>query len=660
MDIPDVSRLQVNGENRAGPDAAVPSIEKIQELLKTKDDTSRFVGLALLKSVLDNSPELQSDKGVIISLWDSISPKFLDRLLRTGSQPGSEQKQSKDMLDLAVAVIHTFAVLLPDEAKEDTKLLARIPRLTKAVLNSSKETTQVIIETLLTLVAVPKGAEGVANLEVEDWTPLIEIAPEHSHVLTIFIWAWEKGTLNVKDEQAREAMRSKIDQGIQSFVSSFIGTDATSLLEFISHVLRNLDESLIPRNPKWIGSVTKLIRNLSTNRPTAASRSAYINCAGALLLIYPESTPQLLFLDEKDSSKPFSYLFINLILVDLRATLPSLLEKLNDPEYLQISQRLTSALDILTAFIGQLIAWMEELDDPKPGTNPANSWLKMPPDLVLKLSSSIAETLSVVMEYLRDRWDASVAGAQGLHPEARTGNAHTEFGSRKTLAWDTKDEGAATDAFVLSAIRAIALWVRDDDGDILRKECAGLMDMFMELYQSSGSASSQPNALDYRLPILAALEGVLRVSKGIEAFNSYNGWGILSADMLKILEESSASAALQEADVIRGSRIALVLHIVAENEGSTPEDRMDIVTAVAAYDVPVVDDSVWDGGILEFQVDVLQLVTTLFTNANPGTRRRYVHSVGAIRGIAEQLRGRVGPNSSTERELEDILSTLEV
>lgn len=244
MDIPDVSRLQVNGENRAGPDAAVPSIEKIQELLKTKDDTSRFVGLALLKSVLDNSPELQSDKGVIISLWDSISPKFLDRLLRTGSQPGSEQKQSKDMLDLAVAVIHTFAVLLPDEAKEDTKLLARIPRLTKAVLNSSKETTQVIIETLLTLVAVPKGAEGVANLEVEDWTPLIEIAPEHSHVLTIFIWAWEKGTLNVKDEQAREAMRSKIDQGIQSFVSSFIGTDATSLLEFISHVLRNLDESV--------------------------------------------------------------------------------------------------------------------------------------------------------------------------------------------------------------------------------------------------------------------------------------------------------------------------------------------------------------------------------------------------------------------------------
>ncbi|OTA66493.1 DUF1941-domain-containing protein [Hypoxylon sp. EC38] len=660
MDAPDVSKLQVRDSNdgESGTSTA-PSIEKIQQLLETKDDTSRFVGLALLKSVLDNSPELQNEKGVIISLWDSISPKFLDRLLRTGSQPGSEQNNSKDMLDLAVAVIHTFTVLLPEEARHDEKLLGRIPRLASAVLHSSKETTRVIIEALLTLITVPEGARIFAGLEVDDWAPLIEIAPEHSHVLTIFIWAWERGTTGLENEQSREAMRAKIDNGIQAFVSSFIGTDATSLLEFISHILRNLDEHLIPRNPKWLGSVTKLIRNLSTNRPTAAGRSAYTNCAGALLLIYPESIPQLLFLDEKDSSKPFSYLFINLILVDLRATLPSLLEKLNDPEYPRISQRLTSALDILTAFIGQLISWMEDLDNPKSGASSTSTWLKMPPDLVLKLSSSIAETLSVTMEYLRDRWDASVAGAQGLHPEARTGSAHTEFGSRKTLAWDTKDESAATDAFILSAIRAIALWVRDDDGDVLRKEGAGLMDMFMELYQSSSSASSQSNGLDYRLPILAALEGVLRTSKGIQAFNSYNGWKILSADMLKILEESSTSTLLQEADIIRGTRIALVLQIVAENEGLPPEDWMNVVTAIAAYNVPTTEGDARDGPLLDFQTDVLQLATTLLANSNPGTRKRYMYSARAIRGIAEQLRSRVDGNSDTARELEDVISALD-
>ncbi|KAI1212419.1 DUF1941-domain-containing protein [Annulohypoxylon truncatum] len=659
MDAPDVSKLQVEDADAGGSSQTkVPSIENIQQLLKTKDDTSRFVGLALLKSVLDNSPDLQSEKEVIVSLWNSVSPKFLDRLLRTGSDPGSESKNSKDMLDLAVAVIHTFAVLLPEDAKQDSKLLNRIPRLAKAVLHSSKETTKVIIETLLTLITVPDGAKSFANLEVDDWTSLIEIAPEHSHVLTIFIWAWEKGTLGIEDENAKALMRAKINSGIQSFVSSFIGTDATSLLEFVSHILRNLDENLIPQNPKWIGSITKLIRNLATNRPTAASRSAYTNCAGALLLIYPESTPRLLFLDEKDSSKPFSYLFINLILVDLRATLPTLLEKLNDPEYPRISQRLTSALDILTAFIGQLVAWMEELDDPKPGTDSASIWLRISPDLVLKLSRSIAETLSVTMEYLRDRWDASVAGAQGLHPEARTGNAHTNSGSHKTLAWDAKDERAATDAFILSAIRAIALWVRDDDGDVLRKEGSGLMDMFMELYQSSSSTSSQPNGLDYRLPILAALEGILRTSKGIDAFNSHDGWAILSRDMLKILEESSSPGTLQDADFVRGTRIAFALHIVAESEGSTPEDWMGIVTAVAAYDVPSME-SANDATCLEFQTDVLQLTTTLLENANPGMKKRYVHSARAIRGLAEQLRGRAEEGSDTAKQLEDVLSTLD-
>lgn len=112
----------------------VPSIAKIQDLLRSKDDTSRFVGLALLKSVLDNSPDLQKDGDVIQSLWDSISPKFLARLLKSGSQPGSDGSQSRDMLDLAVAVLHTFAVLLPDAAKQDDKLLKRIPALADAVL----------------------------------------------------------------------------------------------------------------------------------------------------------------------------------------------------------------------------------------------------------------------------------------------------------------------------------------------------------------------------------------------------------------------------------------------------------------------------------------------------------------------------------------------
>jgi hypothetical protein len=110
-----------------------PEFQKVRQLLAAKDDTSRFVGLLLLKSTLDNhATELKQDQ--VEALWDSISPRFLDRLIRTGSRPASDQqKQSGDMLDVAVAVIYTFTKLLNDCALKD-RFYARIPNLANAVL----------------------------------------------------------------------------------------------------------------------------------------------------------------------------------------------------------------------------------------------------------------------------------------------------------------------------------------------------------------------------------------------------------------------------------------------------------------------------------------------------------------------------------------------
>jgi hypothetical protein len=120
-------------KSQPGPTANNPEdLGKIQTLLKSSDDTQRFVGLALLKSVLDNSPQLRDNEEAIQNLWTSLSPKFLERLLRTGSNPANNN--AKDLLDLVVSVLHTFAVLLPEEAKQDPRLTERIPRLVGAVL----------------------------------------------------------------------------------------------------------------------------------------------------------------------------------------------------------------------------------------------------------------------------------------------------------------------------------------------------------------------------------------------------------------------------------------------------------------------------------------------------------------------------------------------
>lgn len=108
------------------------NLARIHALLKAKDDTQRFVGLALLKSLLDNSPQIRQDEAALQELWASISSKFLDRLLRTGSKPSSDN--SKEMLDLAVSILHTFSILLPAESLSKSKFTDRVGGLVAAVL----------------------------------------------------------------------------------------------------------------------------------------------------------------------------------------------------------------------------------------------------------------------------------------------------------------------------------------------------------------------------------------------------------------------------------------------------------------------------------------------------------------------------------------------
>jgi hypothetical protein len=109
------------------------TFEKMQELLRAKDDTSRFVGLALLKTILDNGQLIQ-DPARLELLWESLSPKFLDRLLRAQQNEKISKAEAKDMVDLAVSVLHTFTMLLPEDARKNKRLTGRTAPLVKALI----------------------------------------------------------------------------------------------------------------------------------------------------------------------------------------------------------------------------------------------------------------------------------------------------------------------------------------------------------------------------------------------------------------------------------------------------------------------------------------------------------------------------------------------
>ncbi|KAG9253937.1 Neurochondrin-domain-containing protein [Emericellopsis atlantica] len=640
-------------DETAKPKDPAASLDRIRQFLRSRDDTQRFVGLALARSILDNHPELREDQHVVQSLWECIEPKFLDRLLKTGSDPANQE--AKDMLDLSISILHTFSVLLPDESRRSVRFVARIPRVIAALLQSSQETTTLALQLLSTLASNPESAARVRN--VEDLSPLTEIAPSNPLALNVLRLSW----LNTMAGENATLTSSKVAETLKILIPSFSGTDAVTLLEFLGDFLRQADSKvlliktqrcrtdanecqLIPATAPWLPTVVTYIQNLVKSRPTPEARAAYTNASASILQAYPDEASKLLFAEDRKDEKPSGYLFVNLILIDIRSSIPMLLEHLNSPEYPKTSRRLALDFDVVSIFIGFLLRSLDE-DGP----------MVMSPDSLLKLRKGISETMSVTAEYLRDRWDASVAGAMGLHVDARTGAAETSTGSRPTLTWDSKTNNVDEDPLTLSSLRALSIWLREDENDTLRKEATGLMDMFMELYR--GSDKQSEDKLDFRSPVLVALEALVTFDKGRDIFLSHEGWKLLSSDLVRIVGEPLRAGSAYEAR--RGIDIVRVLLAVAESQRTgTEEEWMALVNNVHAMSSRE-EQAASNPFFREFQVAVLQLCTTLFSNANMGMVKRYYSSLSSLLGIAGLVQKTIGEDDALREPIDDVLSTLE-
>jgi hypothetical protein len=407
----------------------------------------------------------------------------------------------------------------------------------------------------------------------------------------------------------------------------------------------------LSQNPRWLQPLILLLRNLVSKRPTASGRAAYSQLAAALLQVDPSKSSKLLFMSDPMNgfdTKPFAYLFVNLLLIDLRSSFPSLLAQLNTPNYSTTSQRLAAAFDVVSGFIGFLV---RSLDDTA-GTFD----LVIPPDLLLKLRKDLAETMSLAIEYLRDRWDASVAGAAGLDTTARRGTASTSEGTRLTLTWDTLKDDVKSDPLILAGIRTIAVWIREDDNDNLRNECAGLMDMFMELYQDSSDVSSI-----FRYPILLALEGIMMTEEGIDAFLAQEGWQIVSEDLNSILKNASEnninSSIPTEDNSNRGLQIVRVLLQVLDHDRTRfPEEAwMTTIKKTAGMKVALITHP---PAVIELQIAMLQLSLALFDKASGGMAKRYHMNLEALLGILNQLRP-VIDSLTDKNEAAELMSSLD-
>ena len=251
-----------------------------------------------------------------------------------------------------------------------------------------------------------------------------------------------------------------------------------------------------------------------------------------------------------------------MLLIDIRSTISSLQEKLNSREYLKTSKRIAESFDIVSNFIGYLMRCLDEDNSSEGGSE-----LQFEPSQLLQLRKDISETMSLTIEHLRDRSNASLAGAAGLHPSARI--AHNPASSAtRAISWQSSDISMCDDPLTLSETRALALWLREDDNDALRREAAGIIDVLFNLYSKSHSK------VDFRSPVLVALEGILAVPEGIEAFLNEEGWHILFKGLQNALDSDGAGAVQQGVDTVR------VLLAVVESDvtGPSKEEWMTVVS----------------------------------------------------------------------------------
>lgn len=253
--------------------------------------------------------------------------------------------------------------------------------------------------------------------------------------------------------------------------------------------------------------------------------------------------------------------------------------------------------------------------------------------------------MSLTVEYLRDRFDASVAGAMGLHPSARS-RTEASLTAPLAIAWDSSLSPMQQDHLTLAQIQTLALWLHDDDNDNLRKEAAGVIDVLLSLY------ASEETTLQFRSPVLMGLESIIIVPEGVDAFLVADGWNILAKDLQKIVLSASPDATQRGIDIIR-----VLLDIVQSDvTGPAKEDWMDLVELAADPSFP---DSTHDMTTLDLRIAVAQLAVELLVRAPRGVRRKSLVSAARLQKIMKVMRNNNSIVGEVREGLEEVVSGLQ-
>jgi hypothetical protein len=342
---------------------------------------------------------------------------------------------------------------------------------------------------------------------------------------------------------------------------------------------------------------------------------------------------------------------VKLLLVDIRATIPGLMATLMEPSYPTTALRLAMSYELLTAYLSLLMRSLDDEDDGVDSTR-GNGKLELDPDGILELRHDLSETLSYTIEYFRDRWDASFAGAAGLHASART-HTHASSSAPLQLSWDNSLLPPAKDPIFLSGLRCLALWICEDDNPDVQDLMVGIMDMLVSLYASS----ADPDSTDIRHPILTALSGLFPESPdAVVEFLEQDGWNILATDLQHSLPPNTMEPHVEE--LLR----VLELVVTSDTNNMSKETWMQLITAASRVEVPIVASGDRSTALFDMLVSAYHLALSLYIKAPSrlqklynGDLKRVYQKATSLRSV---LRNTTAPTTTLAAELNSIIEQL--
>lgn len=233
--------MEITSPSADGPENPIAALDQIIFLLQAKDDTRRFVGLSLLRTLLDKHESLRDDPAVILRCWNAIPTNFLKRLLKARPTEQRSQDEAKNMVTLAVSVIQAFTTLLDAQELENERMAALCGSLVAALSVTAEDTQTLALQALHRIGGGAKGALIISQLD--GLGALVSMALESDLALDVVKVLLVTLIKKEKNEKATSKLKENEDSIFSTLLVSHKPEKTLHILEAVADVLEESDVS---------------------------------------------------------------------------------------------------------------------------------------------------------------------------------------------------------------------------------------------------------------------------------------------------------------------------------------------------------------------------------------------------------------------------------